>query len=114
MRLLSWYPYRFGPRRPASLAMGCAVCFLATVIPSRPSHVETMAHPATDNAAPDCAATRGGRRLTYSNPRWGFTLSYPSTFVLDPESVPETGASARFSTPDGRATAVVTGLRNGM
>ncbi|MFC7538205.1 hypothetical protein ACFQU2_16425 [Siccirubricoccus deserti] len=41
-------------------------------------------------------------------------MMYPSTFALDPESVPENGDSARFWTADRRATAVVTALRNNM
>jgi hypothetical protein len=41
-------------------------------------------------------------------------MTYPSTFILDPESVPENGDSARFWSVDRRATAVVTGLRNSL
>ena len=41
-------------------------------------------------------------------------MTYPPSFVLDPDSIPEGGDSARFWTPDRRATAVVTGIRNGL
>src|SRR3712207_7218775 len=51
--------------------------------------------------------------MQYRNARFGFTMTYPSSFVLDPESIPEGGDSARFWTVDRRATAVVTGIRNG-
>jgi hypothetical protein len=39
-------------------------------------------------------------------------MDHPERFALDPESVPEAGDSARFWTPDRRATAVVNGSRN--
>ncbi|MBL6459560.1 hypothetical protein JMJ55_30080 [Belnapia sp. T6] len=41
-------------------------------------------------------------------------MTYPSTFALDPESVPENGDSAQFRTTDRSATVIVTGLRNRM
>jgi hypothetical protein len=40
-------------------------------------------------------------------------MTYPASFVLDPDSVPENGDSARFWAAGQQATAVVTGLRNG-
>ena len=65
-------------------------------------------------AAADCGTARGGQPLQYKNARFGFTMTYPASFVLDPDSIPEGGDSARFWTPDRRATAVVTGIRNGL
>jgi hypothetical protein len=65
-------------------------------------------------AAVDCGATRGGQPLQYKNARFGFTMTYPPSFMLDPDSIPEGGDSARFWTADRRATAVVTGIRNGL
>jgi hypothetical protein len=65
-------------------------------------------------AAAECAGGRGGQPMQYRNARFGFTMTYPSSFVLDPDSIPEGGDSARFWTPDRRATAVVTGIRNGL
>ena len=72
--------------------------------------------PQTDTlAAVDCGAiVRSGQPLQYKNARYGFTMTYPSSFVLDPDSIPEGGDSARFWTTDRRATAVVTGIRNGL
>jgi len=64
--------------------------------------------------AADCGGVRGGQPMQYRNARFGFTLTYPSSFVLDPDSIPEGGDSARFWTPDRRSTAVVTGIRNGL
>jgi hypothetical protein len=65
-------------------------------------------------AAAECGAARTGEPMQYKNARFGFTMIYPSNFVLDPESIPEGGDSARFWTLDRRATAVVTGIRNGL
>jgi hypothetical protein len=56
----------------------------------------------------------GGQPMHYRNARFGFTMTYPSSFELDPDSIPEGGDSARFWTFDRRATAVVTGIRNGL
>jgi hypothetical protein len=64
-------------------------------------------------AQPGCEGLRDGRVLGYRNPGWGFGLDYPASFVLDPNSVPENGDSARFWAAGREATAVVTGLRNG-
>jgi hypothetical protein len=41
-------------------------------------------------------------------------MTHPSSFALDPESVPDNGDTARFWTSDRQATAVVTGTRNGL
>ena len=49
-----------------------------------------------------------GLPRTYRNARFGFQMDHPERFALDPGSVPEAGDSARFWTPDRRATAVVT------
>jgi hypothetical protein len=65
-------------------------------------------------AAVECGIARGGQPLQYKNARFGFTMTYPPSFVLDPDSIPEGGDSARFWTTDRRATAVVTGIRNGL
>jgi hypothetical protein len=71
--------------------------------------------PAQSWAAADCGAlVRSGQPMHYRNARFGFTMTYPPSFVLDPESIPEGGDSARFWTSDRRATAVVTGIRNGL
>ena len=72
--------------------------------------------PAQSLAAAECGGVlaRGGQPMHYRNARFGFTMTYPSSFVLDPDSIPEGGDSARFWTPDRRATAVVTGIRNGL
>lgn len=65
-------------------------------------------------AMAECGMARNGQPLQYKNARFGFTMTYPSSFMLDPDSIPEGGDSARFWTPDRRATAVVTGIRNGL
>jgi hypothetical protein len=66
-------------------------------------------------AAADCGIlARDGQPMQYRNARYGFSMTYPPSFVLDPDSIPEGGDSARFWTPDRRATAVVTGIRNGL
>lgn len=71
--------------------------------------------PSETVAAADCGAvTRAGQPLQYKNARFGFTMTYPPSFMLDPDSIPEGGDSARFWTADRRATAVVTGIRNGL
>lgn len=62
----------------------------------------------------DCTGLRSSQPLVYRNPRYGFTMTYPSTFALDPASVPKNRDSAQFWTPDHRATAVVTGFRNAL
>jgi hypothetical protein len=41
-------------------------------------------------------------------------MTHPSSFALDPGSIPENGDTARFWTIDRQATAVVTGMRNGL
>ncbi len=104
-----------GPRgRRVWLRRLCAACFLPA--------------PAARAAAPETGADEGGslprsvaaaecgaaQPMQYKNARFGFTMTYPSNFVLDPDSIPEGGDSARFWTPDRRATAVVTGIRNGL
>jgi hypothetical protein len=55
-----------------------------------------------------------GQPLVYRNARFGFIMTYPSSFILDPDSIPENGDSARFWTRDQRATAVITIIRNGL
>src|SRR4051794_8759158 len=62
---------------------------------------------------PGCPVPRDARSLAYDNQRWGVAMAYPAGFVLDPESVPANGDTARFWTADRQATAVVTTLRNG-
>jgi hypothetical protein len=78
------------------------------------SLAEITSSSTADGAEPDCEGVRDGRPLTYRNARFGFAMTYPSSFLLDPDSVPESGDSARFWTRDRRATAVVTGLSNGL
>jgi hypothetical protein len=41
-------------------------------------------------------------------------MIHPSSFALDPESIPANGDTARLWTSDRQATAVVTGMRNGL
>ena len=111
-----------GPRvgRRAWLRGSCAACFLPattarTAPPSLAEADEERHVPGGAWAAVDCGpAARAGQPMQYKNARFGFTMTYPSSFVLDPDSIPEGGDSARFWTPDRRATAVVTGIRNGL
>jgi hypothetical protein len=96
----------------AAAALGCAVVALGSA-----GAAPAQAQPArlgVQDGGGECAGLRGGRPLTYRNARYGFTMTYPSVFALDPASVPEDGDSARFWTADRRATVVVNGLRNGM
>lgn len=107
-----------GPRgRRAWLRRFCAAGLLLAPA-SRTAAAQTDEHPPLPQslaaAAAECGGTRAGERMQYRNARFGFTMTYPSNFVLDPESIPEGGDSARFWTPDRRATAVVTGIRNGL
>lgn len=94
--------------------MAAAVCLLAIVNGVGSSKAEKRSDTTAGSAGPDCTALLRGRPLTYRNRRWGFGLSYPSTFVFDPDSVPASGDSARFWTADRRATAVVTSLPNNL
>lgn len=59
-----------------------------------------------------CPDRETGQIRTYRNEKFGFILNYPSSFILDPQSVPPNGDSARFSTASGAATAVVSVGRN--
>ncbi len=69
--------------------------------------------PGTPAAAPDCPqAPPGATPTSYRNPRFGFGFTVPPVFALDPASVPAHGDSARFFTPDRRATAVVNAAPN--
>jgi hypothetical protein len=101
-------------RRPIMVALVYAGCMIAIGHGVRPSWAETASSTENGRAGPACTGLLGGQSLAYRNPRWGFGMTYPSTFALDPESVTENGDSARFWTADRRATAVVTGLRNNM
>jgi hypothetical protein len=95
----------------------CAACFLlapATQAAAPETEADEGGFLPRPLAAAECAAGRAGQPMQYKNARFGFTMTYPSNFVLDPESIPEGGDSARFWTPDRRATAVVTGIRNGL
>jgi hypothetical protein len=47
---------------------------------------------------PTCAGLRGGGLLLYRNPHWGFAVTYPPIFALDPGSV-TTAARACGSGP---------------
>lgn len=101
-------------RRPW-LRRFCAACLLlAPVVRPAATQMGEERPPSQSMAAGDCGIARGGHPMQYRNARFGFTMTYPSSFVLDPESIPEGGDSARFWTPDRRATAVVTGIRNGL
>lgn len=62
--------------------------------------------------AADCADLDAWERHSYRNERFGFGFDYPSIFRLDPGSVPADRSSARFWTPDRRATAVVNAAPN--
>ena len=103
--------------RRAWLRRFCAACLLLALAErtASPTEADEERLPAQSLAAAECgAAARTGQPMQYKNARFGFTMTYPSNFVLDPESIPEGGDSARFWTPDRRATAVVTGIRNGL
>jgi hypothetical protein len=94
-----------------------AACLLLLALSARtaaPQTDEDVLPPQSSLVANECGAARGGQPMQYRNARFGFTMTYPSSFVLDPDSIPEGGDSARFWTPDRRATAVVTGIRNGL
>ena len=95
-------------------AMFCTAVFISMSDWPSPTSRAAAQPAATADTPVDCTGLRGGPRLTYRNPRYGFSLTHPSFFVLDPDSVPASGDSARFWTTDRRATAVVTGLRNGL
>lgn len=108
-----------GRRRIWLLRLGAASLLLATsprtAAPETGPEAGAELVQSQSLAAGECGATRGGpQAMQYRNARFGFTMTYPSNFVLDPESIPEGGDSARFWTPDRRATAVVTGIRNGL
>lgn len=101
-------------RRPW-LRRFCASCLLLAPVPRTAAPQTDAESPLPQSvAAADCTGTHRGQPMQYRNARFGFTMTYPSSFVLDPDSIPEGGDSARFWTPDRRATAVVTGLRNGL
>ena len=91
--------------------LACAACFLIAVR-SPLAQTETAISPIAGRADMNCGQLRDGRPLTYRNARYGLTMTYPSSFVLDPGSIPESGDSARFWTADRQATAVVTGAAN--
>ena len=104
--------------RRAWLRRFCAACLVLAfaarpAAPQAEADEERTAAPKAVVAA-ECGAARVGEPMQYKNARFGFTMTYPSNFVLDPESIPEGGDSARFWTLDRRATAVVTGIRNGL
>ena len=96
----------------AAMALACAPFLLGARAP--PARAEVSGSGSAVARDPTCAGLRGGGPLLYRNPHWGFAVTYPSIFALDPGSVTEGGASLRFWTADRRATAVVTALRNGM
>jgi hypothetical protein len=98
-------------RRPrAGWALACAACLLLAPL-GRAAPGDTRAPP---SAKAICRRMADERLLTYRNPRFRLTMTYPSSFTLDPGSVPESGDSARFWTADREATAVVTAMRNGL
>ena len=61
-----------------------------------------------------CPDLGEARPLAYRNDRIGVAMAYPPGFALDRESVPASGDSAQFRTADGRASAMVTGVANGL
>lgn len=95
------------------LAIACALPLMLAAGTATPQ-TEPAPSAVDRTAGVDCAGNRGGRPLAYSNPRYGFAMTYPSTFMLDPDSIPENGDSARFWTIDRQATAVVMGRLNGL
>ena len=112
-----------GPRRRERRAWLGRVCATAVGLLLAPApwgaasraDEEQQRLPSDALAAVDCGAmVRAGQPLQYKNARFGFTMTYPPSFMLDPDSIPEGGDSARFWTADRRATAVVTGIRNGL
>jgi hypothetical protein len=100
-----------GRRHRTFLMLACAACFLMAVR-SPSAQTDTTISPMSNRMALDCGPLRDSPPLTYRNARFGLTMTYPSSFVLDPESIPESGDSARFWTADRQATAVVTGATN--
>jgi hypothetical protein len=101
--------------RRAWLRRVCAACLLlAAGTRTAAPQVDAEIFLPRAVAAAECGIVRAGPPMHYKNARFGFTMTYPSSFVLDPDSIPEGGDSARFWTPDRRATAVVTGIRNGL
>lgn len=112
-------PRREGRRAWLGRVRAAAVGLLFAPVPwgAAPPRAEEEQHaPSSETlAAADCGAmVRAGQPLQYKNARFGFTMTYPPSFMLDPDSIPEGGDSARFWTADRRATAVVTGIRNGL
>jgi hypothetical protein len=109
-------PRRRGRRAWLRRARAAAAGLLLAPAPwgAAPLADEEQRLPSEALAAVDCGAARGGQPLQYRNARFGFTMTYPPSFMLDPDSIPEGGDSARFWTADRRATAVVTGIRNGL
>lgn len=63
-------------------------------------------------AAAGCEGLGAGSPQTYRNPRFGLSMTYPGSFMLDPGHSIEHDDSARFETADRRAHAVITALPN--
>ena len=63
---------------------------------------------------PACGPVERAHPMAWRNPRFGLGMTYPSSFRLDPDSIPASGDTTRFATADGQATAVVTAFRNGL
>ncbi len=72
-----------------------------------------LLQPVADQA-PGCGPVERAYPMAWRNPRFGLGMTYPSSFRLDPDSIPASGDTTRFATADGQATAVVTALRNGL
>ena len=98
----------------AARVLCSAVCLLVFVDRAAFAQTGATPHSAADRAEVDCGRPPDGRPVNYWNAQFGLSMSYPTSFVLDPDSIPETGDSAQFWTLDRQATAIVTGLHNGL
>ena len=98
----------------ASWVLCSAVCLLVFADRAVMAQTGATQHPAAERTEVDCGKSPDGRPVNYWNARFGLSMTYPPSFVLDPNSIPETGDSAQFWTLDRQATAIVTGLHNGL
>lgn len=63
-------------------------------------------------AASGCEGLSAGSPQSYRNPRFGLSMTYPGSFMLDLRHGTENDDSARFEAADRRVHAVITALRN--
>lgn len=68
-----------------------------------------LAQPAASSV---CDTLAAGSPQTYRNPRFGLSMTYPGSFVLDPGHLTGNDDSARFETLDRQVHAVITALPN--